>query len=791
MNKTYDINDAVRAYREALSLLEQSPNLFTLIGAIKSALDANVGLGKVLDLAQPVPARRYCLGELKFPTPLSNSYSWAEFRRLESLSRISTLVSISEALWQLLEPWNLEEVWSDEKCLYSVRQFVKYSIFDAPGSLPSTLSSEQRSAAREAGYMWAKADEELRSESKRLSDAARSEGYPYVPWAIFVKEFLVDEPGFSVDLADFSSLVATYYQPQPNAVRKSLREEDRLAFCKLYGGLMRIVLYENLRAPIGEGDTLENFIHPTVGIRDLHATAATDSSISIFDCFLCIQNLLILSACLDVDPLDHGLVTESEFKREHFEDYTATPLQDEIIVPSIFLELVFLPPTAANRVFQVWTPYEGKKFDALPVLRWANFGVIADRLDDDRFLHSLTEHLCYFNDDEEALQFLSPMLERLQTLVGSWVFPLQTLDKLDQHCERRLLDDIDVQANIKEALRSQEVHCEFEDFLPSSWLEGEYPPILEITEQMHPALAVLPSMNAHRCVASRPDEWLAVVETFLNYGFFRAGATLLSLALVAQGKLNRFGFPDPFDHHRLSRIAHSFAPPLFQSKISFALSLYIQLSDERLVLPVRELFLDLIAAEPRLERKTLIRLTKQEPTKRVVEQDGRLRGFSPMPRELLLEVLDQLGDGRYDRIFNASAIVANAAMALENELRIRLGDNWRGDVVRDELLNARIGFNSKNGPEGLKSFANLLRNYQGFTDTTKVALSGLASLALNQRAEEVVAALVTVADISNTRHGNVKDFETSKQVIARADEVRKIFLESDFLTLMNGVDVAS
>lgn len=790
MNKTYDINDAVRAYRETLSSLEESPNFFTLMSAITAALDANVGLSKVLDLAQPVPAKRYYLGEIKFPTYLSNSYSRPEFRRLESLSGISTLVAISEALWQLLEPWSLEEIWSDEKCLYSVRQFVKYSPFDAPTSLPSQLSSDQSSTLQEAGYMWAKAEGKLMSQSKRLSDAARSEGHPYVPWAIFVKEFLVDEPGFSADLADFSSLIGTYYQPQPNAVRKSLREEDRLALCKLYGGLMRVALYENLSVPIDEDSTLQSFIYPTVGIRDLHANTATDSSTSIFDCFLCIQNLLTLSACLDVDPLDHGLVTESEFKREHFEDYTATPLQDEIIVPSIFLELVFLPPTAANRVFQVWSPYEGKKFDALSVLRWANFGVIDDRLDDDSFRHLLTEHLCYFNQDEEALQFLSPMLERLETLVGSWVFPLQSLDKLNQHCEGALFIDANVQANLLEALRSQEVHCEFKDFLPSSWLEGEDPPILEITEQMHPALAALPSMNAHRCVASRPDEWLPVVESFLNYGFFKAGATLLSLALVSQGKLNRFGTPDPFDHHRLSRIIHSFTPILFQSKISFALSLYIRLSGDRLVLPVRELFLDLFVTEPRLERKNLIRLAGHEPIKRVNEQDGKLRGFSPMPRELLLEVLDQLGDDRYDRIFNAFAIVANAALALENELRIRLGGRWREDVVRDELANARIGFNPKNGPEGLKSFANLLRNYEGFTDTTKTALSGLGSLALHQRAGEVVNALGRVADISNTRHGNVKDFETSKQVIGRADEVRKIFLESDFLILMDGTAVS-
>lgn len=795
MNKTYVINDEVKAYQDAVASLGENPNLFTLISAIKSAFDANVALSNVVDLVGQLPAERFSLGDMNFIMHLSINYKLPERLKLESLSKISSLAAISEVLWQLLEPWNLEEIWSDKGCLYSINQFAKYSSSDAPKIIAPTSSPSEMSDASKFGYKWAKEKEELisQSQSKELSDVSRASGYPYVPWAIFIKEFLDEEYRLSDDLKRLSSLIETYYLPQPSPVKKPLRTEDRLSFCKLYGGILRIALYENLRLPIGQDNTFDRFICFAVGIKDLHADAKAvkGSSASLFDYFLCIQNLLILCACLDVDPLVNKFVTEAELKREHFKDYTAGQLENVIIEPSLFLELVFLPPTAALRVFEVWNPYEGEEFDASTVLSVANFGVEALEVDYDRFHSSLNEHLCYSNEDEKAVEFFSPLQQRVENLVGSWVFPLRILDELNKHCKFNLLTDVNVRANIKHALREQEVACEFKETLPSSWLGCEFPPYLDVSEDMHPMLAALPTININSHIRSRPNEWLVVVESFINYGFLKPGATLLSLALISQGKLNRHGTRDPFDHHRLSKIVRSFSPALFRSRISHALNLYIKLSGDCLLLPVQELISDLVSSDSRGERKNYLALVQSEQIEVEHELDGKISKFSFGSREMLRGVVVRLGEKRYDRIFDANAIVLNFATAIENELRTRLGNDWKKDNVRDELTRAPIGFDYKKGPAGLKCFANILRNFKGFQEVTKTALKGLSPLANHNKCDDVIAKLKEIAELSNTRHGNPKDFNNNKQVTGRADHVRKILFESDFLSCFSETAVSS
>ena len=124
-----------------------------------------------------------------------------------------------------------------------------------------------------------------------------------------------------------------------------------------------------------------------------------------------------------------------------------------------------------------------------------------------------------------------------------------------------------------------------------------------------------------------------------------------------------------------------------------------------------------------------------------------------------------------------------AATAVEHELRIRGNNSFSNQDLIQELTFSRIKVTRKNGPDGLKSFANIIRNYDGFEKKSKNLLIGYSPIVNSSKKDTFITLISKLADLSNTRHGNTSDFQEN-QWLNRIEEVRNILVEEKLIEIL-------
>lgn len=101
----------------------------------------------------------------------------------------------------------------------------------------------------------------------------------------------------------------------------------------------------------------------------------------------------------------------------------------------------------------------------------------------------------------------------------------------------------------------------------------------------------------------------------------------------------------------------------------------------------------------------------------------------------------------------------------------------------EELNESRIRVKHKKGPDGLKAFANIIRNFQGLSPSSQDLLLGFKSIVISNKKENFINLISRLADLSNTRHGDLSDFGAN-QWLKRIEEVRIILEDEGLLDVL-------
>ena len=782
MSSTTPLTEEIAFYNRSLDALLSEPSLSNLMSALRAALRCNMRLDEILTTSLPV-IRQPGLELLKQITKsLPQDRKFHEVIRLDQLFKVSPITALSEVFWVHLEDVSVEELWTDGKRIFSVQQYVRYVEECKDDSTQSLLSVEALEAIKNAAYASADRVCHVSVKSNRLASAALERGYRYVPWGVFVNEYISEYPELLTGVRSLSQLISNYFADSSKTQLRVLPESDRQTLCILFTAIARRIFDQITEAADDAPEDVNSFLKNSAMRGDSYAVLIDrgDANEILFDYLSLAQNIALLCAALDVDPIVNNLLSEGEFSRQYFDEYPVAELYDAIIYPSTNLELLFLPPSGAKRVCESLNPYESKSYDLFDILRFASFGIQDSERDFAAFRTFLENRFAYSNEDDEILLALNPLFNRLTALTRTWTFNLRDLDRLNRHTDRELISDPLVQKNIKATFAKLNEVPDLASHLPLKWLT-EYPPIINAGHRAHPALCVIEFSNADYCVDSRPNEWLTVAASLRNYGFVEAACTVVALMLLCDGKLVSGGGQSELKFRELSRLVRRLRGIPSFSIVEYALDRYREMTQNRISATAEAFLADLFPRNGPPRLATVKPIKPSQLLRGSQFTHPKFDSLSELTRNALADVLEKLRSESYDSFFMAHSIVSAAGTAIEHEFRDRFGDVFKNDKVFEELTSSRIRVNRKYGPDGLKAFSNILRNFHGFSETTRAALSPYSKICALKECQDIIKAIDMLAELTNARHGQTSDFEKPSDWIGRAESVEKILLDMGLL----------
>ena len=782
MSSTTPLTEEIASYNLSLYTLLSEPSLSNLMSTLQAALRCNMRLDEILNTALTVIQQPGSELLRQITECLPRNRTLYEDIRLNQLNRVSPITALSEVFWAHLQDVSVEELWTDGKRILSVQQYVRYVEECKNESSQSLLSAEVSEAIKIAAYASADRDHRISEKSNRLASVALEHGYQYVPWGVFVNEYITECPELLTGVRCLSRLISNYFAETSEKQLRVVPESDRQTLCILFTAIARRIFGHITDAPENIPESVISFLKNSVMRSDSYATLIDrdDAKEILFDYLSLAQNIALLCAALDVDPIENNLLSEDEFSRQYFDEYPVAALYDAIVCPSTNLELLFLPPSGVKRVCKSLNRYESKSYDLFDILRFASFGIQDSERDFAAFRRFLENEFAYSNEDDEILLALNPLFDRITTLTRTWTFNLHELECLNRHTDGELISDPYVQKNIKATFAKRDEAPDLEGRLPLEWLT-EYPPSIHSGHKTHPALCVVEFSNADYCVDSRPNEWFTVAASLRNYGFVESACTVVALMLLCDGKMVSAGEQSELKFRELSKLVNRLRGVPSYAIVEYALDRYKEMAQDRISVTAQAFLSDLFPRirPPRLATVKPIRQSQLPRCPQFTHPKFDL--LSELTRNALADVLEKLQSESYDSFFMAHSIVSTAGTAIEHEFRYRFSDVFKNDKVFEELSSSRIRINRKYGPEGLKAFCNILRNFHGFSEMTRAALSSYSKICALKECQDIVKAVDMLAELTNARHGQTSDFEKPSDWIGRAESVGKILLDMGLL----------
>ena len=271
--------------------------------------------------------------------------------------------------------------------------------------------------------------------------------------------------------------------------------------------------------------------------------------------------------------------------------------------------------------------------------------------------------------------------------------------------------------------------------------------------------------------------------SFSTYGFKRIACAITALMLISEAKLIQIGDNARINPHKLSNYLNQIHSINSFSMVEYSIDLYLELTKNKIPQSRYELLIDYY--KPKLESKIsqVLELKINTPKNILSEKYPNSFKLAKISQELLNTTLIQLSNNDAINIFSAQAIIMGAATAVEHELRIRGNDSFSNQDLIQELTFSRINVTRKNGPDGLKSFANIIRNYDGFEKKSKNLLIGYSPIVNSSKKDTFITLISKLANLSNTRHGNTSDFNEN-QWLNRIKEIRNILVEEKLIEIL-------
>jgi hypothetical protein len=786
-NQPIPIRPEIALMEDDIESLQNQPSISNLLNAIASSLKCGSSLKRVMDKAVPVIAQdpEKIIKEIK--KYKNEKDKWKEIQKYDELCKLSPITALSELFWQLLNDYKTYELWTDGKRILSIDQYVKYISEEKSEEIKSTskiFSEEEVEKIRNIGYQSAIIDESIQKESNLLNDQALLHGFEYLPWGIFTNEYTKQNNELTEALSSFTKLIKEYYQEETINNLSQIKNEDSKLFCIIFTSLARRISSHLLKQPLIDIYNIEDYIAQQTEINESNCIflEGDESEKIIFDFISTSQNIALLCSSLNIDPIENNLLSQNEFNRIYFEDFPCLKIMDAIICPNIVLETIFLPPSAILKIIKNLNRYESKDYDLIDIIKYSEIEGINTETNLYELKEFIMSNLAYECDDDSTLDGLNDLKEKIVKLIKLWNFKFEDLDILQRHTSHQLLSEIQVQEKIKIALKTSEKAKNLKHTLPLKWLK-EDPPVFSICEESHPVLTVIEFCSSTRCIQSRPNEWLDISISFWEYGFKRLACAITALMLISEAKLIKLGDNAKINPHELTNFLSELKESHSFSMVEFAIELYLSITEEKISQSRYEFLIEFTKRKNALKISTVVDIKTAEKKNSAMEKYPKFNKLGKDCQDLLNPILTQLKNNDIQTIFAAQAIITGSATAVEHELRLRAKGSFLNINLVDELNESRIRVKHKKGPDGLKAFANIIRNFQGFSSSSQDLLIGFKSIVSSNKKETFISLISRLADLSNTRHGDLSDFGAN-QWLKRIEEIRIILEDEGLLAVL-------
>jgi hypothetical protein len=540
-SKVYPINIKVGKYQEALGLYRKHPSLPTFFFLLEHATNIGIGFQSI----EPELIHLIDIDDDQYFGMHGSRYFSRNNIDLEEVYLYrqpeADTLSICSALWKFLEKIGTEQVWGFDRYLVGINDYTflfdKNLTDNADDSDDVSLKTKD---SKEEGF-FSDRFRTLLVESlvaqersqKALFELANEHGSLMVPWAAWIADYLPTRVNLSEGIQDLSKYLASYYveagdsdftetEFRNNPIRidrANAKSLARIAEFLIFSRLFKKVIYKDLDF------NLENFFSERIEHLSTRDNVGNETLQAEY--IIAISNLLMVTAKLDINCVEDGIVAEHELLRDFLSD-----------IDSEYLDLACLAPLPVSGFAQILgaiNPFEGDRSENYHVskaIRVANYG-LASPFDIDLFDKMFTEA---FNGIDKGVELnIRPLIKRA---AKGWLIPFQHTKNIPYLYDDFWSDEKIIE-KISESLFENDNHESKQCKFISKELEEVMLPSSSISRDYHPALFTRTFSNKVDFIDFKGNQWIEFCWSLLNAGQIRHASTALALNITIVS-VNRF-----------------------------------------------------------------------------------------------------------------------------------------------------------------------------------------------------------------------------------------------------------